>query len=388
MHKPYLVVILLLLSGAVAGTSYVQANGDTIAKINESGVYYIHSDNLGSTSAITNEAGKVVEEQINLPFGELIFGNEKYGFTSKELDETGLQYFGARYYNPAAGRFLNVDPIKDAMNWYSYAANNPLKFIDPDGRKFIMGFTDKSYLSEEDNKGWRDRRIPYRGYGRETYDKELTESNKDHLLALMLETELGRKAHALRKEIYAGIAGLAPQYEAISLGRQILFQRYFFTDDVSIMPQYYKENAPELYQVIMKRYRNEFSDTEREALFKKIKEHEIMQALIYVMIEDNHKDGYLGGYLFIQEFFVDRYIYKNNPELYRNLPKKYDYIRKEVVPFGKYKGGKDSHTAIRIGPDEVASGVEYVDWTPEVYSRYEEQFNNWLRREVERSKKK
>jgi len=128
--------ILLLLSGTVAGTSYVQANGENIAKINESGVYYIHSDNLGSTSAITNEAGKVVEEQINLPFGETLEGSERYGFTGKELDsDLNLQYFGARYYNPATGTFLTTDPALHGFSPYPYADNNPMRYVDPDGRK-------------------------------------------------------------------------------------------------------------------------------------------------------------------------------------------------------------------------------------------------------------
>jgi len=385
MQKFLLAGILLLLSGAVAGTSFVQANGETIAKINETGVYYVHSDNIGSTSAITNEAGKVVEEQLNLPFGEKISGSEKYGFTGKELDETDLQYFGARYYSPLTGRFLTVDPAMDGVNWYSYAANNPLKFIDPDGRKFIIGFTNKPYLSEEDNKKWRETRTPYMGYGRETYDKKLTKSSKDYLLALMTGTELGKKAHrSKRMKIYVGIAGLAPQYEAITPGRQILFQRYFFTDDFSIMPQYYKDGSPEFYQKIMERYRNKFSDTEREALLKKVKEHEIMQALIQFMIKDanpaEYKYGFLGGYLFIQEFFLDRYIYNNEPDLYKNLPEKIreKAITKQVVPFGKYKGGKYSPTARKVGPDEVASGVDYVEWTEEIYLNYEKQFNKWL----------
>jgi len=124
--------ILLLAGIASGGTSYVQANGQSIAKINDTGVFYYHPDHLGSTSAITNSDGIVIEEQVNLPFGQLISGSEKYGFTGKEFDETELNYYGARYYSPLTGRFLTVDPAKDGMNWYPYA-NNPLKYIDPDG---------------------------------------------------------------------------------------------------------------------------------------------------------------------------------------------------------------------------------------------------------------
>jgi len=41
----------------------------------------------------------------------------------------------ARYYDPETGKFLTVDPIKDGMNWYSYANNNPWKYTDPTGNK-------------------------------------------------------------------------------------------------------------------------------------------------------------------------------------------------------------------------------------------------------------
>jgi len=113
-----LVLVSLLSSSVQAGsTSYIYGNSQRVAKVNDTGVYYYHSDHLGSTSVITDEDGEVVEEQVNLPFGEQISGSEKYGFTSKEHDETGLQYFGARYYSPLTGRFLNSDPAKDGVNW-------------------------------------------------------------------------------------------------------------------------------------------------------------------------------------------------------------------------------------------------------------------------------
>jgi len=156
MHKLYIVGILLLLSGAVAGTSYVQANGQTIAKINETGTYYYHPDHLGSTSAMTDSKGDVVEEQVNLPFGEVVSGSEKYGFTGKELDETGLQYFGLRFYSPEIGRFITADPLKDGINWYSYARNNPLRFIDPTGGE-VRFELDKSLVDKGREKEVRDK---------------------------------------------------------------------------------------------------------------------------------------------------------------------------------------------------------------------------------------
>ena len=67
-----------------------------------------------------------------------------YKFSGKELDEEyGLDYyyFGARYYDPSIGRWLAPDPLAEKyphLSPYSYAANNPLKFIDPDGRALYL----------------------------------------------------------------------------------------------------------------------------------------------------------------------------------------------------------------------------------------------------------
>src|SRR5690606_17439068 len=54
-------------------------------------------------------------------------------FTGKPQDITGLYYYGARFYDPTIGRFISLDPAKNGLNWYVYANNNPLKYIDPSG---------------------------------------------------------------------------------------------------------------------------------------------------------------------------------------------------------------------------------------------------------------
>ncbi|HYA42138.1 MAG TPA: RHS repeat-associated core domain-containing protein, partial [Syntrophobacteraceae bacterium] len=72
-----------------------------------------------------------------------------YTFTGHELDpETGLYYFGARYYDPAQGRFITPDSIvqspgdPQSLNRYAYARNNPLAFIDPNGFGFFSFLED------------------------------------------------------------------------------------------------------------------------------------------------------------------------------------------------------------------------------------------------------
>lgn len=58
---------------------------------------------------------------------------EESWFTSKKQDDSGLYYFNARYYDSNMGRFLQQDPIKSGLNWYTYCNNNPINRIDPTG---------------------------------------------------------------------------------------------------------------------------------------------------------------------------------------------------------------------------------------------------------------
>ncbi|MBU7017299.1 MAG: RHS repeat-associated core domain-containing protein [Theionarchaea archaeon] len=75
------------------------------------------------------------------PFGEVSTqeGTENYMFTGKELDETGLYYYGSRYYDPDLGRFITRDSLMghvstpQSLNRFAYCQNNPLKYVDPWG---------------------------------------------------------------------------------------------------------------------------------------------------------------------------------------------------------------------------------------------------------------
>ncbi|MCX6544155.1 MAG: hypothetical protein NTV05_07030 [Acidobacteria bacterium] len=101
-----------------------------------------------------------------LPFGEEwnppANAKEKKLFTGHERDaETGLDYFGARYYRPQVGRFTTIDPVytwsenlTDPQRWnrYAYAKDNPLRFIDTDGRSSIVfnGKDNRLYFFDKD----------------------------------------------------------------------------------------------------------------------------------------------------------------------------------------------------------------------------------------------
>ncbi|WP_317614913.1 RHS repeat domain-containing protein [Apibacter adventoris] len=124
----------------------LQAYGGGIGKGNEEYEkmqYYYHADHLGSSSYITNLDAQIVQHVEYVPFGEVFIEernqswNTPYLFNGKELDEeTGLYYYGARYYNPRESIFLSVDPMfEETMTPYQYTYQNPIRFTDPTGMK-------------------------------------------------------------------------------------------------------------------------------------------------------------------------------------------------------------------------------------------------------------
>ncbi len=113
--------------------------GRIAKKVNDIQEYY-HTDHLGSTRLVTSENGEVTEETQYEPFGEQInAAEERYTYNGKERDETDLYYYGARYYDPAIGRFISRDPLTgekefpQTLNRYVYCLNNPLTYTDPAG---------------------------------------------------------------------------------------------------------------------------------------------------------------------------------------------------------------------------------------------------------------
>jgi len=127
---------------------------DTVEVIVGSKITYFHNDMLGNTVAQTDSDGEVVMRAVYYPYGSLddhAGAQESHLFTGKERDETGLDYFGARFYDPSLGRFLSVDPVGgDSMNpqtWnrYAYCLNNPYKYVDPDG-EFVDTIVDIAFI--------------------------------------------------------------------------------------------------------------------------------------------------------------------------------------------------------------------------------------------------
>ncbi|SDW99873.1 RHS repeat-associated core domain-containing protein [Lysobacter enzymogenes] len=110
------------------------------ARNDAGGRTYFLADHLGSTRALTNAAGAVVQRYDYTPYGEEShtaagFSNP-YTYTGREQDRSGLLYYRARYYQPETARFISEDTLGFASgenNFYAYAKGAPLSYTDPSG---------------------------------------------------------------------------------------------------------------------------------------------------------------------------------------------------------------------------------------------------------------
>ena len=120
---------------------YVYAGARRIAQVADGGYSYYLADHLGSTRSLIDEAGNVTAAYDYWPYGKLLASSgaesTRFRYTGHERDaESRLDYMLERSYAYDTGRFLRPDPMQDeypGISPYVYAANNPLKFIDPDG---------------------------------------------------------------------------------------------------------------------------------------------------------------------------------------------------------------------------------------------------------------
>jgi RHS repeat-associated protein len=121
--------------------------------------YFYMKDHLGNIRVTLHQNGNLASARDYYPYGETLRAyttggvGDRYMFTEKERDsETNLDYFGARYYSSNILRWLVPDPLGQkypGVSPYVYAANNPLIFVDPDGREIRI------YTGEEDEEGNR-----------------------------------------------------------------------------------------------------------------------------------------------------------------------------------------------------------------------------------------
>jgi RHS repeat-associated protein len=117
-------------------------------------VSYFHYDLNSNVVAVSNQDGELTDQAVYYPFGEIKSAPygllENHRYSSKERDETGFNYYGARYLDSKIGRFLSPDPQfevlggsefgtpAEATGAYIFSNNNPVTFIDPDGRFGVL----------------------------------------------------------------------------------------------------------------------------------------------------------------------------------------------------------------------------------------------------------
>ena len=116
-----------------------------VATRDEDGLKYAYADHLGSSSRMATVGGKQIKAIWYKPFGgdakELGDAKARYRYTGKEKDDSGLYYYGARYYDDALGRFLAADSLlpnvydPQQLNRFAYVRNNPVRLVDPDGHQ-------------------------------------------------------------------------------------------------------------------------------------------------------------------------------------------------------------------------------------------------------------
>jgi RHS repeat-associated protein len=161
--------------------------------------YFYHSDHLGSSNYISNNTGIVSQHTEYLPFGETFVDehlnshNTPFKFNAKELDdETGNYYYGARYYNPKWSTWLSVDPLAEKypeISPYAYCANNPIIYIDPDGRDFDKPEEAQKLINNLENKKtelsanilkWKNEKesSDVKGKRLKTLEKNISNANK------------------------------------------------------------------------------------------------------------------------------------------------------------------------------------------------------------------
>jgi RHS repeat-associated protein len=150
-----------LLSGSAQAAPMAKGALESTSRV----LFWYHPDYLGNVDLVTERDGKTYEFFTYNPWGEEMhqynantFGfSSPYRFNSKEKDaETGLYYYGARYYDPKVSIWLSVDP---KAHWYpghspyNFSLNNPINLVDPNGQWVEgAGFWNNLFYSDKRNE--------------------------------------------------------------------------------------------------------------------------------------------------------------------------------------------------------------------------------------------
>jgi len=143
---------------------------ETSTTMKRENTLYYHTDHLGSSGYVTDKKGEFYEHTEYTSSGESwvnekVTGNANlpYKYCLKEMDnETGLYYYGARYYDAKICKWISTDPILEQylsgkpnggvynginLNLYNYCENNPINLIDPDGKRPLNSKEKELYMN-------------------------------------------------------------------------------------------------------------------------------------------------------------------------------------------------------------------------------------------------
>jgi RHS repeat-associated protein len=148
-------------SGATTTTSYlgaleeVTSSGGTatttayyggLAESVNGTLSYLLADGLGSATASVSISGSVTATQLYGPYGAVRYQSDTlptdHGYTGQISDAatSGLDYYGARYYDAVAGQFTSADTwLAGGLNRYAYVGDSPEVYVDPSGHEFREG---------------------------------------------------------------------------------------------------------------------------------------------------------------------------------------------------------------------------------------------------------
>ncbi|WP_053187052.1 RHS repeat-associated core domain-containing protein [Pseudomonas thivervalensis] len=138
-------VLQVIIARGGLGSVRVQ-HWESTSPTGENDLYrYSVTDHLGSVGLELAQDGRIISQEHFYPFGETAYlagddaievGYKTVRYSGKERDATGLYYYGFRYYIPWLQRWVSPDPAEavDGLNLYAMVGNNPLTFVDMDGR--------------------------------------------------------------------------------------------------------------------------------------------------------------------------------------------------------------------------------------------------------------
>jgi RHS repeat-associated protein len=119
--------------------------GHLVAETDGGARHWLHTDDKGSLVSVSDAYGSEVQRYEYRPFGDRLSQEgagyaETHGYIGEELDDSGLLFLNARYYDPKLARFTSADPLpqptSSRLNRYAYADNDPVNHSDPSGRAF------------------------------------------------------------------------------------------------------------------------------------------------------------------------------------------------------------------------------------------------------------